>query len=248
MTPQYLFLPQTKVIISRSVKYCWVDCLVAKLSNAMHLLWTTLKKLVVWNVPTCTNCKWDNLSPLMQKKGQITPCRPTHSDQCNYSSFKKCQFWIPNRCFRNPINFILGTLFGLKEKELFTMCWISPLEPCPKNFGIPKMKLDFQNIDWEFISIGRQISKQLLKKLNKFMTICSVCDHCSLLKMQQFCSSAYIEQFGNPVLSSMGAIMNPFDLLLGGLAHGLHFCECLSIIVPHQFPQFVIQLLYYMPH
>ena len=129
MTPQYLFLPQTKVIISRSVKYCWVDCLVAKLSNAMHLLWTTLKKLVVWNVPTCTNCKWDNLSPLMQKKGQITPCRPTHSDQCNYSSFKKCQFWIPNRCFRNPINFILGTLFGLKEKELFTMCWISPLEP-----------------------------------------------------------------------------------------------------------------------
>ena len=121
MTPQYLFLPQTKVIISRSVKYCWVDCLVAKLSNAMHLLWTTLKKLVVWNVPTCTNCKWDNLSPLMQKKGQITPCRPTHSDQCNYSSFKKCQFWIPNRCFRNPINFILGTLFGLKEKKLFTV-------------------------------------------------------------------------------------------------------------------------------
>ena len=68
------------------------------------------------------------------------------------------------------------------------------------------------------------------------MTIGSLCDHCSLLKMQQFCSSAYIEQFRNPVLSSMGAIMNPFDLLLGGLAHGLHFCECLSIIVPHQFP------------
>ena len=76
----------------------------------------------------------------------------------------------------------------------------------------------------------------IFEKLNKMMTICSLCEHCSLLKMQQFCSSAYIEQFGNPVLSSMGAIMNPFDLLLGGLAHGLHFFECLSIIVPHQFP------------
>ena len=84
-----------------------------------------------------------------------------------------------------------------------------------------------------------RFSKQFLKKLNKIMTICSLCDHCSLLKMQQFCSSAYIEQFGNPVLSSMGAIMNPFDLLLGGLAHGLHFCECLSIIVPRQFPSFI---------
>ena len=119
------------------------------------------------------------------------------------------------------------------KKKSFSlhMCWISPLEPCPKKFGFPKMKLDFQSIHLDV-----RYPKKILTKLNKIITIGSLCDHCSLLKMQQFCSSAYIEQFGNPVLSSMGAIMNPFDLLLGGLAHGLHFCECLSIIVPHQFP------------
>ena len=122
------------------------------------------------------------------------------------------------------------------------------VEKCPKSFGFPKMKLDFQNTDWEFRSFGRQIFKIIFGKFDKNLTIWSLCDHCSLLKMQQFCSSAYIEQFGNPVLSSMGAIMNPFDLLLGGLVHGLHFCECLSIIVPHQFPQLYVQLLCYKSH
>ena len=27
-------------------------------------------------------------------------------------------------------------------------------DPCPKRFGIPKMKLDFQDINWKFRSFG----------------------------------------------------------------------------------------------
>ena len=38
---------------------------------------------------------------------------------------------------------------------MFHYC-ISPCEPRPKRFGIPKMKLDFQNNDWESKSFGRK--------------------------------------------------------------------------------------------
>jgi hypothetical protein len=53
--------------------------------------------------------------------------------------------------------------FELDQKQLFTAEFHDPIsasEPCPKYFGIPKMKLDFQNIDWEFRSFGNYKGKQ----------------------------------------------------------------------------------------
>ena len=39
----------------------------------------------------------------------------------------------------------------MDQKQLFT---ILPSYPCPKSFGIPKMKLIIQNINWELMSFG----------------------------------------------------------------------------------------------
>ena len=41
--------------------------------------------------------------------------------------------------------------------------WRSPFEPCTKSFGIHKMKLDFQNIDWESITF-EHYCKEICKK------------------------------------------------------------------------------------
>ena len=65
-------------------------------------------------------------------------------------TFYDLNFWITNWCFVNQISFCECQKI-LTEPKSFHY-WISPFEPYPKRFGIPKMKLDFQNIDWDFRS------------------------------------------------------------------------------------------------
>ena len=130
----------------------------------------------------------------------------------------------------------------MDQKQLFTMCWISPSELCPK------MKLDFQNIDWEFKSFGRQIFQTIFEKVeqnddNLFTvwplqssqnaTILLFCIHWAIWKPSSQLNGSNNEPI-RPVVRGFGS-------WLAFLWMPFNYCAT-------PIPQFYIQLLCYKPH